>query len=59
MEHLILNSSNEEDIVMDCFMGVGSTGIASIKNNRKFIGIEQDENYFEIAKSRIESTCNK
>lgn len=59
MEHLILNSSNEEDIVMDCFMGAGSTGIASIKNNRKFIGIEQDENYFEIAKSRIESTYNK
>ena len=56
MEHLILNSSNENDTVLDCFMGSGSTGIACVNNNRKFIGIELDENYFNIAKGRIEDT---
>ena len=36
-------------------MGSGSTGVAALKNNRKFIGIEKDENYFNIAKERLES----
>lgn len=53
MEILVLNSSNEEDIVLDPFMGSGSTGIASIKNNRRFVGIEKDTKYFEIATQRI------
>lgn len=54
MEILINNSSNEGDIVLDPFMGIGSTGVASIKNKRRFIGIEIDPTYFEIAKSRLE-----
>lgn len=54
MEVLVNNSSQENELVLDPFMGVGSTGIACIKNNRNFIGIEIDENYFDIAKSRIE-----
>ena len=54
MKILIENSSNKNDIVMDPFMGIGSTGIASKESNRKFIGIELDEKYFEIAKERIE-----
>lgn len=54
MKTLIENSSNENDIVMDCFMGSGSTGVACINTNRKFIGIELDENYFDIAKNRID-----
>ena len=58
MEHLILNSSNKGDIVLDCFMGSGSTGIACLNTNRKFIGIELDDNYFEIAKKRIEEHGN-
>ena len=54
MEVLVNNSSQENELVLDPFMGVGSTGIACIKNNRNFIGIEIDENYFNIAKSRLE-----
>ena len=51
---LIENSSNEGDIVMDCFMGSGSTGIACINTNRKFIGIEIDKKYYDIAIERIQ-----
>ena len=45
LEVLIENSSNEGDIIMDCFMGSGSTGIACINTNRKFVGIEIDKKY--------------
>lgn len=57
LEYLIKTSSNKGDIVLDCFMGSGSTGVSCINTNRKFIGIELDENYFEIAKNRIENTA--
>lgn len=50
----IINSSNENDIILDCFMGSGSTGVACVNTNRKFIGIELDKNYFDIASKRIE-----
>ena len=53
MEVLVNNSSQENELVLDPFMGVGSTGIACIKNKRNFIGIEIDENYFTIAKERM------
>ena len=53
---LVENSTNENDIVLDPFMGIGSCGIACKKLNRNFIGIEIDEKYFEIAKQRIEGT---
>ena len=46
--------SNEGDVVLDPFMGSGTTGIACKQLNRNFIGIELDEKYFEIAKKRIE-----
>ena len=48
--------SNENDIVLDCFMGSGTTGLACKNLNRDFIGIEIDNQYFDIAKNRIEST---
>ena len=48
--------SNENDTVLDCFMGSGTTGIACKNLNRKFIGIEIDKSYFDIAKQRIEGT---
>ena len=48
--------SNENDTVLDCFMGSGTTGIACKNLNRKFIGIEIDKKYFDIAKNRIEGT---
>lgn len=53
MSVYIENSSNENDVVLDPFMGSGSTGIACLKLNRKFIGIEIDENYFDIAQNRL------
>tara|TARA_R100001460_G_scaffold59279_1_gene99092 strand:- start:20 stop:793 length:774 start_codon:yes stop_codon:yes gene_type:complete len=48
--------SNENDLILDCFMGSGTTGLACKNLNRKFIGIEIDQEYFNIAKNRIEST---
>ena len=54
LEYIIKTSSNENDIILDCFMGSGSTGVACKHTNRKFIGIEIDEKYFDIAKKRIE-----
>lgn len=55
LEELILDNTNENDLIVDTCMGSGSTGIVAIKNNRNFIGIELDEQYFEIAKERIEN----
>ncbi|MFI3251855.1 MAG: DNA methyltransferase [bacterium] len=49
----IKNSSHLGDVVLDPFMGVGSTGIASRRLRRKFIGIELDEHYFNIANERV------
>jgi len=49
----ILSWSNEGDTVLDCFMGSGTTGKMALLNKRKFIGIEKDAEYFEIAKQRI------
>lgn len=43
----------KNDVVLDPFMGVGTTGVACIKNDRSFIGFELDENYFKVAKERI------
>lgn len=54
MESLIKTLSNENQTVLDMFMGSGSTGVACVNTNRNFIGIELDENYFNIAKNRIE-----
>ena len=56
MEWIIKSYTNEDDLVLDFTMGSGSTGVACMNLNRKFIGIELDENYFNIAKNRIENT---
>ena len=53
LEYLIRTYTNEEEIVLDNCMGSGSTGVAALNLHRKFIGIELDENYFNIAKERI------
>lgn len=58
IEQFVLLSSNKNDIVLDCFMGSGTTGIASIKNDRRFIGIEIDKTYFDIAKNRLQDYEN-
>ena len=54
LEYWIKTYTNEGDLVLDFTMGSGSTGVACLNTNRKFIGIELDEKYFNIAKNRIE-----
>ena len=55
MEWLINRLSNESDLILDPFMGSGSTGVACMNTNRKFIGIELDEKYFNMVKDRLEN----
>ena len=55
LKKIITIASNEGDIVFDPFMGVGSTGVAALELNRRFIGVELDEEYFVAAKKRIEN----
>lgn len=57
LEYLIRTYTNENELVLDFTMGSGSTGVACMNTNRKFIGIELDNNYFNIAKQRIEEAC--
>ena len=54
-----MNSSLENDVVFDPFMGSGSTGVSAVKNNRSFIGIEIEKPYFDIANERIYSITNE
>jgi len=54
LSDFILDYCHEESIILDPFMGSGTTGVACVNTNRNFIGIELDENYFNIAKDRIE-----
>jgi site-specific DNA-methyltransferase (adenine-specific) len=54
MEYLIRTYTNEGDVVLDSCMGSGTTGVACVNTNRKFIGIEMDDNYFAYASNRIE-----
>ena len=49
----IENSSNIGDVVLDPFMGAGSTGVACLDCGRKFVGIEKDSEYFNIAEERL------
>ena len=59
LEDLIKTFSNENDLVVDLTMGSGSTGVAAQNTNRKFIGIEMDETYFNIAERRIKENKYK
>ena len=54
MEFLVKSYCPENGTVLDFTMGSGSTGVACVNANRNFIGIEIDENYYNIAKKRIE-----
>lgn len=53
LERIIKIASNENDVVFDCFNGVGSTGEAALKNNRRYIGIEIEREYVEATVSRL------
>ena len=59
LEYLIKTYTNDGETVLDFTMGSGSTGVACVNTNRRFIGIELDEGYFEIAKKRIEEAVNR
>ncbi|MRJ02225.1 MAG: site-specific DNA-methyltransferase [Epsilonproteobacteria bacterium] len=56
LKHLIKIASNGGDLVLDPFMGVGSTGVAALELGRRFIGMEIDPAYFEAARKRLEQT---
>jgi site-specific DNA-methyltransferase (adenine-specific) len=58
MEYLILTYTNEGETVMDNCMGSGTTGVACMNTGRKFIGMEQDAKYFEIAQKRIHDSID-
>jgi DNA modification methylase len=59
LEDLIKTFSNKGNTVVDLTMGSGSTGVACVNSNRNFTGIEQDEKYFEIAKTRINNAIGQ
>lgn len=54
MKRLILDSTEPDALVCDPFMGSGSTGAAALETGRRFIGIELQEKYFEVAKRRLD-----
>ena len=53
LEYLIKTYTNEGDLILDFTMGSGSTGLACMNTNRRFVGIELDEKYFNIAVDRL------
>ena len=59
MRILIENSTNIGETVLEPFMGIGSTGVACVNTNRKFIGIELDEKYYDISCKRITDAINE
>jgi len=54
LEHIIKMASNKNDLILDMFMGVGSTGVAALNLDRRFIGIELDKIYYDASVKRIE-----
>ena len=59
MKFYVENSSNVGDTVLDMFMGSGSTGVACLNTNRKFIGVEMNEGYFDIGVNRMQESTVK
>jgi site-specific DNA-methyltransferase (adenine-specific) len=55
IKRLLINCSEENDLILDPFLGSGTTGVACAEMGRKFTGIELDEKYFDIACRRIEN----
>ena len=58
MEHFIKLLTDKGDVILDPFMGSGSTGVASVKNERRFFGIEFDTSYYKLSKTRLENVSN-
>jgi site-specific DNA-methyltransferase (adenine-specific) len=59
LEHLLNMHSQTDDVVLDTFMGGGSTAVACLNMDRKFVGMELDHNYFEITEKRIKNLLDK
>ena len=59
LEYLIKTYTNEGETVLDNTMGSGSTGVAAVRTNRNFVGIELDDTYFEIANKRIKDVYDR
>lgn len=59
IENIIVNSSKEDDIVLDCFLGSGTTAVAAVNTKRHYIGFELDESYFDIACQRLDEAEGK
>lgn len=59
MEYLIRTYTNEDETILDFAMGSGTTGVACINTGRKFVGIEKEKKYFDIAKERLQSTLQQ
>lgn len=59
MERLMQLVTQEDDLVIDPFMGSGSTGLAALNLNRRFIGMELDDEYLGIAKARLENAIKE
>ncbi|MBE6835659.1 MAG: site-specific DNA-methyltransferase [Ruminococcaceae bacterium] len=58
LKKIIKIASNENDVVLDCFCGVGSTGVAALESNRRFIGVEIEKTYYDATIKRLEE-CKK
>ena len=56
LERIILASTNEGDLILDPFMGSATTGVAALKHNRKFVGIEKEKEFVELAEKRLSAT---
>lgn len=59
LKKVIRIASNENDIIFDPFMGVGSTGVAALELGRRFIGVELENDYFNAAKKRVDNVLNQ
>ena len=58
MEYLVKTYTNQDDVVLDFTMGSGSTGVACIRQGRRFVGIESNEDYYQIASKRLNNEMN-
>ena len=59
MNELVLAFTKKDELILDCFMGSGTTGVASLKLGRRFVGVELDPTYFGIAEKRIKEWENQ
>ena len=59
IERIILSSTEKNDLILDMFNGSGTTGVVAIRNDRRYVGIELDKEFYDISKKRIEREVNK